>query len=85
MKRYTYSIVYFDRTNGTMDYYVKMPMDGVESGTPVPVFLQQAGDHGWQLCCGWNSYLKDSIKSVYGNRTLKDPEEMLELIFVKEA
>jgi len=55
MKKYKYSIVYFDRTTGTMDYYMKMPMDGVESGTVVPEFLRQAGEHGWELCCGWNS------------------------------
>jgi hypothetical protein len=84
MTKYKYSIVYFDRKNGTMDYYIKMPMEGVDSGTVVPEFLRQAGEHGWQLCCGWNSYLMDGIKSVHGDRTLTEPEEVLEMIFMKE-
>ena len=85
MSKYKYSIVYFDRTTGTMDYYIKMPMDGVDSGTTVPEFLRQAGEHGWQMCGGWDSYLRDGIKSVHGNRTLTHPEEVIELIFMKEV
>jgi hypothetical protein len=85
VKKFKYSIVYYDRKNGTMDYYIHLPMDGVDAGTTLPEFLKQAGDHGWQMCGGWNTYLGDGIKRAHGSGTLTDPEEVLELIFMREA
>jgi hypothetical protein len=68
-----------------MDIYMNTPMDGVQAGIVVPEFLRQAGENGWQLCCAWNSYLRDGMKSVHGHRTLTDREEVLEMIFMKEV
>ncbi len=85
MKKYQYSLAYYDQKMGTADMCIKMPMDGVPVNVSLPEFLQSAGEHGWLLCGSMDSYIHDNIKSVYGNRTLTDPKEVLELIFVKEV
>ena len=97
MKKFQYSLAWYDRKMGTVDYYVKMPMEGVDSGNNLPQFLQSAGEHGWQLCGVWDSFIQPGIRAVHPNpeqyakvtgqreRTLTDPKEVIELVFVKEV
>jgi hypothetical protein len=97
MKKLQYRLAWYDRKMGTVDFYVKMPMDGVDSGEPLPQFLQSAGEQGWLLCGVMDGYIQTGIRTVHANpeqfakatgqseRTLTDPKEVIELVFVKEV
>jgi hypothetical protein len=44
MRKIVYALASYDHKMGTVDYYIKMPMDGVEIGESLPRFLESAGE-----------------------------------------
>lgn len=89
-----YSIATYDRKIGNVDWYTKMPMDGVDSGVPLPMFLASAGKNGWRLCAAISSAgivgsvlgLPESFAKASGktSRKIEDSSEVVELIFSRE-
>jgi hypothetical protein len=87
MKKLQYRLAWYDRKMGTVDF----------SGEPLPQFLQSAGEQGWLLCGVMDGYIQTGIRTVHANpeqfakatgqseRTLTDPKEVIELVFVKEV
>lgn len=94
MRKIVYALASYDHKMGTVDYYIKMPMDGVESGESLPRFLESAGEHGWQLCGVIpNAARKGAIQALppeyakasgQSTRKIADSSEITELIFSKE-
>jgi len=93
MRKIVYALASYDHKMGTVDYYIKMPMDGVETGESLPRFLESAGEYGWQLCGVIpNAARKGTIMGLppeyakatgKSTRTIEDPAEITELIFSK--
>ena len=76
----TYGLVDFDRSSGTIESNMNLPVEDVPDGT-IYEFLKYAGEKGWELCASFPSARRGAKHATPGRAEYRDPADVITFVF----